>query len=223
MTKIKESGLINKLKAEYWPRPSFCSTGMQTEAKPVSLRDVQGAYYVMAMLLALATASLLTEKMLQFARLSGFTLPTLCFWRRQQRSGGGHSGGYLDEKPTANGDVSNGVAGGGGGGGGGGGSKYRYSDYFADFVSQQDTHEMRSVRYQSQFISEHAGDVTSNGHVTSNVDVTSNGDVAHVTSNGDVVRRDAIGSLFAHGNFWTYESVRNNNVYTYNDTDKTVV
>ena len=210
VTKIKESGLINKLKAEYWPRPSFCSTGMQTEAKAVSLRDVQGAYYVMAILLALATLALLSEKLFQFVRNSDVTISC---WRRRKRME--HSGGYQDTM-MSNGDVSDRF-----------GIKYRYSDYFTDF-SQAETHEMRSVRYQSSFIkNSDVNHATSNGLVISNGHATSNGHVSngHVTSNGDAYHDSEFGldRIGLGGNFWRYESVRNNNVYTYSDTAKTVL
>ena len=61
VTKVKEGGLITKWKKHWWPRQSFCSRGMVTEAKAVTLKDVQGAYYAMAALLLLAACVLIIE------------------------------------------------------------------------------------------------------------------------------------------------------------------
>ena len=58
---IKESGIVNKWKATWWPRQSFCSRGMVTEAKAVTMNDVQGAYYLMAILLAVSFLTLMIE------------------------------------------------------------------------------------------------------------------------------------------------------------------
>lgn len=66
--KIRETGLLNKWKVEWWPRKSFCNTGTQTIAKAVSLIDVQGAYYVMGMLLCLACISLVGEGILHLSK-----------------------------------------------------------------------------------------------------------------------------------------------------------
>ena len=61
MVKVKEGGLITKWKQKWWPRQSFCSRGMVTVAKAVSLQDVQGAYYAAAILLTAAFLALLLE------------------------------------------------------------------------------------------------------------------------------------------------------------------
>jgi hypothetical protein len=58
---LKESGVVKKWKADWWPRQIFCSRGMVTEAKAVSMDDVQGAYYLMAILLVISFAALLVE------------------------------------------------------------------------------------------------------------------------------------------------------------------
>ncbi|ELU06044.1 hypothetical protein CAPTEDRAFT_188571 [Capitella teleta] len=58
---IKESGLVKKWKADWWPRQSFCSRGLVTEAKAVSMDDVQGAYYLMAILLVVSFVALVAE------------------------------------------------------------------------------------------------------------------------------------------------------------------
>lgn len=55
---IKESGLVKKWKADWWPRQSFCSRGLITEAKAVSMTDVQGAYYLMGILLIISFIAL---------------------------------------------------------------------------------------------------------------------------------------------------------------------
>lgn len=73
LIKIRETGLLNKWKVEWWPRQSFCSTGTQTIAKPVSLTDVQGAYYAMGILLSCALIALLTETILHLSKFKKMT------------------------------------------------------------------------------------------------------------------------------------------------------
>ena len=120
IVKIKESGLINKLKAEFWPRPSFCTTGMQTEAKPVSLIDVQGAYYAMAILLAMASIALIGEALMTFLRTRVF----------KKQPSKGHSGGYQDDLPNGN-------------------TPHRAQSEYFDFRSGE-SHDQRSVRKQKE-------------------------------------------------------------------------
>lgn len=56
--------MIAKWKIESWPRQSFCTRGLITEAKPVTLKDVQGAYYALGILICIATFILFCEKLL---------------------------------------------------------------------------------------------------------------------------------------------------------------
>jgi len=73
MVMIKESGLVNYWKAQWWPRQSFCSRGLVTEAKAVTMNDVQGAYYLMAILLAVSFLALMVEGAYRKSRASNFT------------------------------------------------------------------------------------------------------------------------------------------------------
>lgn len=58
---MKEGGLIHKWKSKWWPRQSFCSRGVITESKPVTVFDMQGAYYLLGMSVAIAIVALLGE------------------------------------------------------------------------------------------------------------------------------------------------------------------
>ena len=58
---MKEGGLIQKWKTTYWPRQSFCSRGLITESKPVTVSDMQGPYFLLGMLLAVAVLALMGE------------------------------------------------------------------------------------------------------------------------------------------------------------------
>ena len=114
---------MNKLKSDYWPRPSFCMHGLQAEAKPVTLNDVQGAYYVMTMLGAVALVVLLSERILINAAP---LLKTLTVMRPS---------GASSDVTRSNGDVTAEP------------HRFQYSPYFASFATYE-THEMRSVRHQ---------------------------------------------------------------------------
>ncbi|KAL4219425.1 hypothetical protein ACF0H5_022005 [Mactra antiquata] len=46
MIKIQESGLLHIWKRKWWPKANFCSGSMVASAKPISLEDVQSAFYV---------------------------------------------------------------------------------------------------------------------------------------------------------------------------------
>ncbi|XP_060589780.1 glutamate receptor ionotropic, kainate glr-3-like isoform X1 [Ruditapes philippinarum] len=46
MIKIHESGLLEIWKRKWWPKSSFCAGNSLPEAKPISLMDVQSAFYV---------------------------------------------------------------------------------------------------------------------------------------------------------------------------------
>ena len=45
---MHESGLIKILSKKWWPSSRVCDDGSKTEWKPVSLLDVQGAFYLAA-------------------------------------------------------------------------------------------------------------------------------------------------------------------------------
>ena len=47
MILIHESGLLNVWKRRWWPKANLCKSGLVTEAKAISLIDVQSAFYVM--------------------------------------------------------------------------------------------------------------------------------------------------------------------------------
>lgn len=64
-----ESGVINKWKKKWWPRQSFCSRGIVTESKAVSVSDIQGAYYLMAIFLALSMLALFGEAAIRYNKL----------------------------------------------------------------------------------------------------------------------------------------------------------
>ena len=119
--------MVNKLKTDYWPRPSFCTNGLQTEAKPVTLDDVQGAYYVMAILCAVALVALLTEHLLTVVgpHLKP-AIVALCKKRERLQMSGTFSDVTSDASPP-----------------------FRYSHYFESFAKYE-THEMRSVRRQRE-------------------------------------------------------------------------
>ncbi|XP_060558639.1 glutamate receptor ionotropic, delta-1-like [Ruditapes philippinarum] len=44
--KLHESGLLQIWKRKWWPKANFCTGNTVTEAKPISLMDVQSAFYV---------------------------------------------------------------------------------------------------------------------------------------------------------------------------------
>lgn len=46
MIKIHEGGLLQIWKRKWWPKSNFCAGSTVPEAKPISLRDVQSAFYV---------------------------------------------------------------------------------------------------------------------------------------------------------------------------------
>ena len=48
MMKIHEGGLLQIWKRKWWPKGTFCKGDILTEAKPISLMDVQSAFYVCA-------------------------------------------------------------------------------------------------------------------------------------------------------------------------------
>ncbi len=101
VTKIIEGGLINKWKQQHWPRQNFCSRGLVTESKAVSLKDIQGAYYALGMLIFLAACILMLEQALKGRRL----LP----WSEDTKTFIG-TAGYEDTNGyVANGYIANGV------------------------------------------------------------------------------------------------------------------
>lgn len=46
MMKIHEGGLFQIWKRKWWPQSNFCTGNTIPEAKPISLLDVQSAFYV---------------------------------------------------------------------------------------------------------------------------------------------------------------------------------
>lgn len=46
MIKINEGGLFQIWKRKWWPKSNFCAGDTVPEAKPISLLDVQSAFYV---------------------------------------------------------------------------------------------------------------------------------------------------------------------------------
>jgi hypothetical protein len=46
MLKIHEGGLFQIWKRKWWPKSNFCKGNQIPEAKPISLMDVQSAFYV---------------------------------------------------------------------------------------------------------------------------------------------------------------------------------
>jgi hypothetical protein len=61
MMKIHEGGLLQIWKRKWWPKSSFCAGNSITEAKPISLMDVQSAFYVCVIGLVLSMIAFLTE------------------------------------------------------------------------------------------------------------------------------------------------------------------
>lgn len=111
MKKIIEGGLINKWKKKHWPRQNFCSRGLVTEAKPVTLKDVQGAYYALGFLVFVAACILMVEHVLRARKARSQDTDTDI--TKGYANGGYMANGYIANGHIANGDakgVSNGVA-----------------------------------------------------------------------------------------------------------------
>ena len=61
MIKIHEGGLLQIWKRKWWPKSSFCAGSSIPEAKPISLMDVQSAFYACVIGLLLSKIAFLIE------------------------------------------------------------------------------------------------------------------------------------------------------------------
>ena len=61
MISIHESGLLQIWKRRWWPKSNFCSGNIVTEAKPISIVDVQSAYYVCVLGIVIGTIAFVCE------------------------------------------------------------------------------------------------------------------------------------------------------------------
>ncbi|XP_033760424.1 glutamate receptor-like [Pecten maximus] len=59
---IHESGLLHIWKSRWWPQRNFCDGELVTSAKTITLIDVQSAFYLIGIGLALATLIIIIEK-----------------------------------------------------------------------------------------------------------------------------------------------------------------
>ena len=77
IVKAEENGLLEKWKTRWWQSQSTCSRGILTEAKAVTLADMQGAYYLLAIMFFVALLSLFGE----------FTFLTIKshLWKKEKR------------------------------------------------------------------------------------------------------------------------------------------
>ena len=69
MIKIHESGLLRIWQRHWWPKDNFCDRG-NLWSKPISLADVQSAFYVCGIGIFIGAVALVTE---------------LCVWRWKKR------------------------------------------------------------------------------------------------------------------------------------------
>ena len=61
MILIHESGLLQVWKRRWWPKSNMCKSGLVTEAKAISIIDVQSAFYVAGGGAVLGFLAFLTE------------------------------------------------------------------------------------------------------------------------------------------------------------------
>ena len=61
MISIHESGLLQIWKRRWWPKANFCSGNTVTEAKPISVIDVQSAFYVCVIGIIIGTIAFVCE------------------------------------------------------------------------------------------------------------------------------------------------------------------
>ena len=61
MLSIHESGLLHVWKRRWWPKATVCSGSVVTQAKPISIIDVQSAFYVAAGGAVIGTLAFFTE------------------------------------------------------------------------------------------------------------------------------------------------------------------
>jgi hypothetical protein len=73
MMAIRESGLLQIWKRRWWPRKDFCGGSLVTETKIVDITDVQGAFYLAAIGVALGIAAF------------GIELLVNCIWGYRRR------------------------------------------------------------------------------------------------------------------------------------------
>ncbi|XP_041350850.1 glutamate receptor ionotropic, delta-1-like [Gigantopelta aegis] len=77
MLQIYESGLLQIWKKRLWPRNTFCEGTLTAEAKPISVIDVQSAFYMIGIGIFGAALALLIERVLHIKTLSKSHLPHL--------------------------------------------------------------------------------------------------------------------------------------------------
>ena len=61
MISIHESGLLQIWKRRWWPKSNFCGGNIVTEAKAITIVDVQSAYYVCVLGIVLGTIAFVCE------------------------------------------------------------------------------------------------------------------------------------------------------------------
>ncbi|XP_060068781.1 glutamate receptor ionotropic, kainate 2-like [Ylistrum balloti] len=82
---IHESGLLHIWKSRLWPQRNFCNGELVTSAKTIALIDVQSAFYLIGIGLALATLMIIAEN--------------VAFWYKQSKK----SKGDIDKESTITG------------------------------------------------------------------------------------------------------------------------
>lgn len=68
--KIQESGLLQLWKKKWWPKANFCTSRSYTEAKPISLTDVQSAFYICIIGIFIGSVAFFVEILIKKIRTS---------------------------------------------------------------------------------------------------------------------------------------------------------
>ncbi|XP_045199719.2 glutamate receptor U1-like isoform X2 [Mercenaria mercenaria] len=69
LIKLHEGGLFQIWKRKWWPKANFCARNTVTEAKPISLMDVQSAFYVCLIGVFLGSVAFIIELLVHRCRL----------------------------------------------------------------------------------------------------------------------------------------------------------
>ena len=85
MIKINEGGLLQIWKRKWWPKSNFCAGNSIPEAKPISLMDVQSAFYVCLIGVFIGSLAFVTEIFIHKYRTKFSKGQTQCELNGQRR------------------------------------------------------------------------------------------------------------------------------------------